>query len=179
MPGSDTPSLGLTLMNLLNCSSKTLFISVCLVFSVQSALGQSLGKESLTGLDGVKVAVSVDEEAKEAGLYQETLKSNTELQLRKADIEVYTEENFTNTQAAPALFISVSTYKHESGLLAYVISTEMTQTVYTTAGKRVSGTTWKTSGAIGMVGVKNVRDLIDNIEQEVRIFINDWLSVHE
>lgn len=165
-------------MDLLNYLSKTLLISTCLIFSVQSAPGQSIGKESLSHLDGVLVSVSVSEEAQQEGLFKSNLKSNTELQLRKADISVYEEEDFTSDPATPALFISVSTFK-DGGLFSYTVSTELRQTVYTVEGAPTNGVTYKVVESIGTVGASNVRNLADIVRQTVRTFINDWLSVHE
>lgn len=121
---------------------------------------------------------SVGEPVAEAGLSKEILKSNTELQLRKADIDVYTKEKWQNSSAGPVLFISI-TAQNRDGLLAYSILAELNQTVYTTAGNRTTGTTWKAIGSIGTTGADNVRDLTEPVRQKVRTFINDWLAAHE
>lgn len=154
------------------------FVFICLIISVRSASGQSTGKKSLSGLNGVNVKVVVGEDIKEVGLNEGILKSNTELQLRKAGIKVYTEGERSNTPAAPILLIHVGGY-NDGGLLAYTISVELIQVVRTTAGNRTAGATWLITPSVGMIGVNNVRDLTDSVRQEARIFINDWLAVKE
>jgi hypothetical protein len=151
---------------------------VCLIFSVRSAWGQSRGKKSLAGLNGVEVKVSVGEVLEGTGLNEAEIKTNTEIQLRKAGIEVYTDEERLDTPAAPRLYIKADAYEYD-GLLAFEYSALVDQVVQTMAGNHVLGTTWNSSGSVGMVGIDSVQDLVDAVRQDVRIFINDWLAVHE
>lgn len=156
-----------------------LAFALLLFFSVQLANGQqSIGKESLSHLDGIRVIASVSKDAENEGLLKENLKTNTELQLRKAGIEVYTKENFASDPAAPGLLVAVSTLEND-GLFAYNLSVNVSQKVITVDGTETSATTYETIGQTGMVGGSNIRDLADTVRQEVRIFINDWLSVHQ
>jgi len=157
---------------------KALLISVCLILLAYPASGQSVGKNSLSHLDGIAVSVTVPEEVQKEGLYEDNLKSNTELQLRKADIDVHPEDEFTAHPAAPVLFISKGAFK-DRRLFAYDVVTEVSQAVFTVDGTRARGTTYHVAGAVGTVGGNNIRDLTDVVRQQVRTFINDWLSVHE
>jgi hypothetical protein len=157
---------------------KTLLIPVLLIFSVQHALSQSVGKRSLSGLEGVNVSISVSDEAQEEDLFENDLKSNTELQLRKAEIDVYEDDELAAHPAAPVLEITVGTYRRR-GVFSYIVSTGVSQVVYTVDGTGTSGTTYEVDKSIGVVGADKIRDLTDVVRQHVRTFINDWLSVHE
>jgi len=157
----------------------SLIFALLLFFSVQFANGQSLGKESLSHLNGVAVTANVSQDAEEEGLPESTIKTNTELQLRKANIKVYTEKERDEQSASPTLRVFVSTYKRETGLFAYNVRVECDQVVLTLDGTSTLGVTYHTSGVMGIVGADKIRDVADTVRQEVRIFINDWLSVHQ
>lgn len=158
----------------------SLIFALLLFFSVHLVNGQSLGKKSLSHLNGVAVTANVSQEAEEEGLTESSIETNTELQLRKADIEVYTEDERNEQPAAPTLRVFVQTYEREkTGLFAYHVTIEGDQATVIADGSSHLGITYKTSGVIGIVGADNIRDVADTVRDEVRIFINDWLSVHQ
>lgn len=159
--------------------SKILLTLICLTLSVQSAAGQSMGKASLSHLDGIFVNALVSKEAQENGLTPEQIESEAELELRKANIQIYTRQEFFNSEASPVLRIRVGTYKRKNGLFIYNIGTEVSQTVVTAGGSQTSGVTYDIAEHVGTVGANNLREMTDAIQDDVRTFANDWLSVHE
>jgi len=156
-----------------------LIFALLLFFSVQLVNGQSIGKESLSHLNGVAVTANVSQDAEEEGLPESTIETNTELQLRKANIKVYTKNERDEQQSSPTLRVSVHTYKRETGLFAYSVQVECDQVIFTIDGTSTLGITYQTSGTMGIVGADKIRDVADVVRDEVRIFINDWLSVHQ
>jgi len=144
-----------------------------------SALAQSAGKETLAHLEGISVVVeNMDEDAERDGLRKSDISVDTKLALRRAGINVYTEEERFATVSKPYLYIYVNTFR-DQGLYAYTINVEVTQVVYHYGNAPANAITYYVTPVIGTVGVRNLRGVRDNVQDRVNIFINDWLEVHE
>lgn len=160
-----------------------ILISILLFLPGQLAHGQSIGERSLLGIDGVLVIASVSPDAEKKGLLEEDVKTNTELQLRKAGVDVYTGVNCTDCVGSPILVVLV-TADLQDGLVVYSTNVVIRQDVFTIAAggqytEPSRATTYEVAGSVGTVGASNIRELHDVVQQHVRTFINDWLSVQE
>lgn len=154
-----------------------------LLFTVACEAGaQSIGKESLSHLDGVQVVVEeMSKSVERAGLSSNTIKTDVELALRKSSIEVYTEEESNKAESMPYLYVQVSTFRGSDALsnaYAFSIQVSLHQMVTLMSGEIASARTYRTAGATGLTGSDNLRSIRDFVEGRVNVFINDWLEAH-
>ncbi|MDA2927709.1 hypothetical protein MYX78_10860 [Acidobacteria bacterium AH-259-G07] len=163
---------------------KFVTLLVCLNLGVTLALAQTIGKESLRGLEGVEVLVAIGEPIVEAGLSKHQLQVDVELRLRKAGIKVLTEEERWNTPGSPFLFASVigvriSRSETRSGY-AYQMKLYLNQQVTLSRDlEKTDAFTWHTAGVIGITPrdslTRNIREAIADMVDE---FINDYLAIN-
>lgn len=88
-------------------------------------------RATLRGLPGIMVAVEPLESAVErGGLTTRQLQTAVELQLRKAGIRVFTEEEGREIPGQPYLYVNVGVLLHSDGLVAYIIRVELNQQAF-------------------------------------------------
>jgi hypothetical protein len=147
-------------------------------FSQEYENTQSFGRESLRSLDGVVVKVVTSRTADREGISRRYIRSNTELQLRKAGVEVYGEGNLPENGPQPELVIDVSVLSNDK-IAIYNLRLKLYQYVKTVGeGKVIRSITYSTPGRIGAGAPSGLGSLNKEAEQEVKIFINDWLATH-
>lgn len=156
---------------------------ILFTFFASSALAQSIqsiGKETLAHLEGVYVLVDhIGEDAERDGLRRSDISVDTKLALRRAGIDVYTKEERLATVSKPYLHVKVSAMKDRTGLYAYNLDLGVKQMVYHSGEAWAVAATYTVAGAIGTVGASNLRDVRNNVQDKLNVFINDWLEVHE
>jgi hypothetical protein len=149
----------------------------CSSWAFTKVLSPKSPEESLRGLKAMRVLVeNIKTDVVSAALSQNQLKTDTELQLRKAGIRV------ESTPGLPFLYIRVTAQKRNvlrEELYAFSIMVEVHQMV--TLARDLSiltwGVTWS-SGSIGTVGISQLSSIRDLVAEHVEKFISDYLAVN-
>lgn len=147
-------------------------------FAQTSELAGIAGKDSLAGIQGIRVLIiGLQDDAKEDGLTEDALRVDVELRLRQAGIVVLSDEERRREPTLARLDIGINTLRSE-GLYAYSISVSLAQTVRLLNGRLILGATTWDSGSVGMVGAKNLRRVRESLGDKIDEFINDYLAVN-
>lgn len=150
--------------------------------------GLSTKIRSLYGLEGVYVLVeSLNDEANQVGLTGIQLKTDIELILRLAGINVVSEENSFELYGSPYLYFNVNIMKDKDGLYIYSTGLELTQTVSLHRSPKtrellpstaVAASTWDVGG-VGIAGRNVVQEAIRSAAKDlVNMFLNDYLTAN-
>jgi len=148
-------------------------------------------RETLKGLKGVYVWVNFstsDSEALEkTGLSEEIIRTDVELKLRLAGINVVSKEEIYSVPGMPQLAVQIAEYvtstlpSTQDRQIAFNICVELLQAIYLARNPTITTVTrtWS-SGSIGMGYTnKNIVTQIRNcIKDHVDSFINAYLSVN-
>jgi hypothetical protein len=168
----------------MNCKKfVAIIVLVCLwVPSLSWAFDQ---KEVLRGLKGVKVVVeNIPPDIERLGLTKKDVQSDVELQLRKVGIKVF--PNF-QLPSMTALYVNVHALNPSQArqIVVYSINIMLMENSYLkrdvgTVGdlKEVRAANW-IKGTVGLIGTPNIRDIRKKVEEQVRLFISDYLSVNQ
>ena len=129
-------------------------IALLLVFTGASYAGE-YGRESLEGMDGVRVLIEgIDSKVEEDGLSENQLQIDVEQRLKKADIELLTHGAWLEAPGGQYLYVSVNALPEpRTGGYAYFIRVELRQDVLLArdpALKVIGATTWRQS-RVGLV----------------------------
>ena len=129
-------------------------------------------QKALVGLNGLCVMVSPIDTV---GLTQEQIKTDIELQLRKAGIRVLTIKESMVTKGVPSLVAEVTAHQIDSmGFAVYSINVDLLENVTLVRGPSASAITWHKQ-LIGTIGVKNTRE----IRKEFRLITYGYvLRIH-
>ena len=151
--------------------------------------GQTYGRQSLRGIQGVKVEIVINDTARKIGLSKDQLRTDVELKLRKAGIKVLTENEKLNVPGKPYLVLNLAALetgkKRDTFGYAYFIELRLFQDTKLLKDVEVVSTTasgtWHTAGLLAVVPLTaglfqgevrgNLADLTDK-------FINDYLAVN-
>jgi len=137
--------------------------------------------QSLVGIRGISLLIEdLGENAKAAGLAEDQLRTDIEMNLRQAGIKVNSKEEYLASGDRACLYVNVSALKRDD-LFIYSISVEVTQTaVLVRRPNRIcpSATTWQ-SGAFGSVGATYfVETIRSRVKDNTNDFINDYLTAN-
>jgi len=142
-------------------------------------------RRTLKGLKGVNVvAESLSPEIEKEGLTVRLIKTFMELELRRAGINVLTEEESLKEKGRPFLHVTPTVMKENMGgyhIYIFNISLDFKQDVFLKRdpnihiGSLYSASTWST-GYTGKTGF--LRDIRLVIKEQINIFINAYLSVN-
>jgi hypothetical protein len=103
-------------------------------------------QKALVGLKGMQVLVSQANPACDGlGLTKDQIKTDVELRLRKAGIQVLTVLNIHENLGLPFLSVDLQTIIG-NGLCVYLIEIKLREQVILARGGNVLGTIWETSG---------------------------------
>lgn len=175
-------SLSSMLMTRHSVFALLVLVSIVTPIQAQSSNVQSIGKESLSHLNGIEVVVEdVREALRRNGMSGSAIKTDVELALREAGIEVFTEEESSQTDSEAYLYVRVTAMQGSgpaSSLIAYSINVTVNQKVTLTTGQPQQAQTYSTPGSTGLAGKQRLRFLEKSLMNEVEAFINDWLSTH-
>ena len=129
----------------------------------------------LKGLGVIGVVVEkVNTEVERLGLTQQALQTDVELLLRKYGIEV------AKNPADNYLYINVNVSPSDSGLVAFNISVEFCDIVIPIRNPSITihnAIVWDTGGT-GSVGKKKIGSIREDVEDYVKVFINDYLAAN-
>lgn len=147
-------------------------------------------RASLQGLKGIYVLIDgqFDDLIRE-GLTKDQLKTDVELQLRKARIKVLTEQEFETMPESPHLSITVSSSKGAIGVsgsyskttfyaIGLLIQLHQDVILIRNPKMKISGVTWKTI-LTGWHEAKDVKNSVrENLKDGIDIFMNDYLTAN-
>lgn len=161
---------------------RILWTAVVLVVCASTQLsGQAPTDVVLQTVDGVGVVVEkVGPEATEDGLRREDIRRDVELRLRSADIPVLSVSERMSAPSQPYLYVNVQAMKVDD-LEAYVynIEVELQQTVSLQGAGTWPAVTWDTPDLLGIIAADDLRDLRDEVKDQVDRFANAYLKAHE
>jgi hypothetical protein len=143
------------------------------------ALDSERTRATLRGVQRVEVVVErLEPDVERAGLTQQQLQIDVELQLRKAGIRVLTQREALAVPGQPYLYINANVVPRSGELTAYSISVELEQLAsLETNGSLAIASTWS-AGSTGSVGSERLDFIRGRIKDRVDEFINAYLSVH-
>jgi hypothetical protein len=147
-------------------------------------------RASLKGLKGFYVFIDgqLDPLIRE-GLTKEQLKTDVELQLRKAGIKVLTEQESVALPGAPWLSITLSVSEGACGVshsdsslkfyaIGFLIQFYQEVRLDSNPKMKIKGITWKTV-AIGWGEAKKIKNFIrEGVKDGIDLFMNDYLTVN-
>jgi hypothetical protein len=168
---------------------------ICLLGSLFPALTASaqdiadVDRRTLKGIEGVRVDAGVAKDIEEAGLRPDVIKTDTELELRRARIRVLdTDDDFSSTPGSPWLYVTVEGVS-QNGVYGYYLGVSLTQNIVLERdpmlrpagryqGITFSAQTWDTAVTGVQIGnpTANIRSSVKDL---VGQFINAYLSANK
>jgi len=139
------------------------------------------GRDTLVGLPGVYVLVEeLSKEAQKYGLTKQALQTDVELQLRRYDIKVLSEDEMLRTHGMPELYVNLNCVTNEL-FAAINIEVELQEIALLTTRNPVmacvDATTWEKSYVV-IVGLLKIENVRENVRDLVNEFINDYLEAN-
>ena len=165
----------------MNAKSGILMVLMLLISSTGYAQQSKSEVESLRGITGVYVLVeSLRPDIKDDGLMEENIQRDVELKIRSSKINILTAEEWSQEPGLPYLYVRVSSIKSDLEVYSFYIDIQLYQMVrlMRDMDTSCSSITWNSSGSYGVVGVENVNDIRNGIDDLMDEFINDYLSVN-
>jgi len=152
----------------------TILVATCVLIStnVPAWADTPWQRAGLKGIKEVEVVVEdMSPEAEKDGLTRDQLQTDVELRLRKAGIRV-------TSGAVAFLYVIAHPMKHPRGFYAYSIHVMVEEMVSLERDPSISlvGTTWRSTGGVGIVGVKVLKSLRDRVSDQVDEFINAYFD---
>lgn len=159
--------------------SKIAFASALFLLTPVFTSAQSPSVESLRGLRGVHIDVlPIDKDAQAEGLSADTIRNNVESALRKAGIEVTTQDKPTDGYAS--LSVVVDTIKHPQGVYLYSVSLAILQEVQITRSNKSGLFVAETYGkrAFGLTTPNQLNLVYEPLDAKLKELIADFLKVN-
>jgi len=152
------------------------------VASPLGALNSEMNRATLQGLKGVRVLMEdLAPEVEREGLVKNQLQRNVEEKLRSAGIRVFSQEETVRTPGEPYLYVNVNVNfaKGEEEVCSYSIDIAIIQNVTLARNPKQTSyaITWSTGG-VGMIGKKSLRELKESVDEIVEIFVQAFFSVN-
>ncbi|MFQ5803416.1 MAG: hypothetical protein ACE5JQ_11035 [Candidatus Methylomirabilales bacterium] len=141
---------------------------------------ENFTRESLAGLSGVFVEVTGVLPPGQSGVTKAGLKTDIELQLRRADIRVVNRVEALSTPGSPHLILKVITHKDAAGyIFAFGVELTLVQDVVLSRDRKSSGrgTTWST-GAVGLVGAESLLRMLPSVWDRVDQFVKNYRTAN-
>jgi len=158
---------------------KNAFVAVTALFlfcSTMAAQNSEESRKSLKGIAGFYVSVEpLDPVIEKEGLTANQIRSDVELRLGMAGINVITKEQASQTPGKPLLRIDLA-IGSKQGLYPYALDISAHQMVKLERDQAVVvyATTWSV-GSGGIAGLTNIRAAVRDLVDEL---INAWLSMN-
>jgi hypothetical protein len=108
------------------------------------------------------------------------LKTDIEMQLRRADIRVVNRVEAMSTPGIPHLILKVTTHKDAAGYIyAFGIELNLVQDVVLSRNSKFSGraATWST-GVVGLVGAQSLLSMLPSVWDRVDQFVKDYRTAN-
>ena len=138
--------------------------------------------KGLKGLGGVRVQIDkLPSVATQDGLYEDQLKTDVELRLRKVGIRVLSEEERLKEPGKPYLSVTTLVAKNETGVYAVSVHAEILQYVLLDRDRLLgvtAGSTWSHGVVINVVANKMPTAVRSYLGDIVDVFINDFLTAN-
>ena len=138
-------------------------------------------QETLKGLKGVEVVIEdTNKDAAADGLSRDAIRTSVELILRSSGIPVLTRSESNEMPSSPYLYVNIGTKKSSLGFYAFDAAVELRQRVLLIHQPQqlTFATTYQTPRVTGAVGAAHLRDVTAYIEEQVKQFANDFLTVN-
>ncbi len=136
-------------------------------------------RRSLAGLKGIAIFIpELPPEVEQSGLMNSAIRTDVELKLRQSGIHIIGANEGDGLSAV--LTVGVEVLPSGTGLWAYDVNVDVRQVVVLARDPSIRlplNKTWS-SGAFGTVGKLNVRNLREQVKDQVDKFINAYLSVN-
>ncbi|MCI0486604.1 MAG: hypothetical protein L0229_08390 [Blastocatellia bacterium] len=139
-------------------------------------------KDSLKGLAGVNVVIEkLDPKIDWGDLTDMQLRTDVELSLRKARIQLLSSEESAKSPGAPILSVNVAALKVDGypSLYTFSVQIHLSQIVslQRPTPKDVYATTWSIR-SVGYISRTSLPNLRDYVKDYMDVFINGWLTVN-
>jgi len=139
-----------------------------------------IAQKDLTGLKSIIVKVELDENLEKEGYNSETIKTDTELELRLAHINVIDREQYTsdNVNKTATLYVNIMSFVKEIGYTYHIaLSTLEPVTVPRLDKDDYIAITWGRS-ALGITtgGYRGWQFIREAAKELVNEFLNDYLK---
>jgi hypothetical protein len=137
-------------------------------------------RTTLHNLSGVKVVIeSLGPDMEGAGLSQQQLQTDVELQLRQAGLRVLTTEEWAQVPGRPWLYVNAQVLLIDNDLAVYSIRVEINQDAHLTALDAFADVVTWDKGGIGATEMANLSPHVrDGLRDLVDTFIDAYLSVN-
>ena len=152
-----------------------LYFAAAICVPVAAQVDGESSRKTLAGLMAFSVLVEeIDEDAQDDGLSDRAIQADVERALRKAGIEVVSED--ASTRDTPIFYVAVLTNKNENGLYGFAVLVRVLQRVRLARDTSVSAfaTTWEAIPVVGTVGPDNV----ERLRGEVLLATSDFIEAH-
>jgi hypothetical protein len=164
--------------------TRALLVLISLSISVNAGAQGSRHKETLKGLQGIRVVVEMlNPELERDGLAARQIQVDVELRLRKAGITVYSQDEANKADRPGVLHVMVDAVKGDDflrNLYAVHTSVELWQVVHLhrlNKSPAFVAATWTIRG-MALVGKEKLQDARSYLAVGVDEFINDYLTDH-
>ena len=147
--------------------------SIVLFCSNMAAQNSEESRKSLKGITGFYVSVEqLDNAIEKEGLTTDQIRTDVELKLSTAGIQVFTKEQASHASGKPLLRVDLA-IGSKQGLYPYALDIGARQMVRLERDPAVTvyATTWSV-GSAGIAGLLSVRDTVKDLLDE---FLNAWL----
>jgi len=138
-------------------------------------------RKTLRGLKGFSVLIEEPtDEITQAGLTKSILKTDVELKLRKAGIQILTRDEMHLTPGRPRLYVNVNALilpLNKSRSFIYSVSVEFTQDVilFRNRSIKIHTKTWEQNTLGINPDLRHVREVVGDLVDQ---FMNDYLAVN-
>jgi hypothetical protein len=155
----------------------TLFVLVGL------ARGQGDGpiaRSSLVGVRQIEVSVfGLDNFAKNNGLLETDLRTDIELAIRKAGLQIVSRDEIEKVAGQPTLGVGVAVYSADNGTATYSLDVRFQQDVALSRMPKaeIQATTWSI-GLVGYIGPKHIPEIRGPVRDLIDHFLNAWLAAN-
>jgi len=162
---------------------KRMMMVAVLLFWIGAGRADEYARESLEGMEGVRVLIEgIDSDVEKAGLKEAQLQADVEEQLRQAGIRVLAHGEWMQTPGGQYLYVSVNAVPEPRiDAHAYFLRVELRQDVFlarATSIKAIGAATWRES----KVGIapsdtmpRSIRASVDGLVGE---FIADYRAAN-
>lgn len=165
--------------------SKFCLVTAWIVFTFVSptfALDSEPNRQTLRGLQGVRVLIEdLGPEIEAMGLTKNQLQTDVEAKLRKAGIEVLTQEECFRTPGEPYLYLNINLNTGKTGddKCSYSIDIGVIQDVLLQRDPRQKtyAVTWSTGG-VGTIEKESVIRLRDSVDDLVSVFMKAFMNAN-
>lgn len=159
--------------------SRFWLLVVLIIFICTPAEGQSVGRESLAHLDGIRIQVQpLSEKVERAGLTRSKIRDQIELTLRRAGIDIHNRLESGSTKSMAYLYVNVFVLITPKEFSVYVVSVSVRQSVSLSNGLAEEAETYLVAPRAGSLSSSNLPVALEILQECLNQFVDDWSRVH-